>query len=297
MRKALNAALLQKAAQKDDRSWFLTGDLGFMAFEELEKALGKRFTNCGIAEQNMISLGAGLAHEGFQVYAYSIAPFIYARAFEQIRNDVAAHGLNVCLIGNGAGYGYGVQGPTHHSLEDCALMRSAGDRMRICAPAFAQDVQEIINDWQGPTWLRLGLDSAPKNFARPSYRPWRKLLAGEKGVWAVFGNLAGEALQALSNLPEGERPELWAVCEFSEPPGDFLEAAKANALTIFEEHVAPGGFGEYLSLALLHINLHPKLFKHFHALGYPGSKFGSQNYHRSQCGLTHAAMRRLLEKA
>ena len=67
---------------------FLSGDLGFMALEEVAKKFKKRFINCGVSEQNMIGVAAGLAKSGFNVFAYSIAPFIYARPFEQIRNDM-----------------------------------------------------------------------------------------------------------------------------------------------------------------------------------------------------------------
>ncbi len=67
---------------------FLTGDLGFKALEPLQEALGPRFINAGVSEQNMISVAAGMARSGLRPWAYSIAPFVYARPFEQIRNDV-----------------------------------------------------------------------------------------------------------------------------------------------------------------------------------------------------------------
>src|ERR1700733_13149723 len=86
----------------------LTGDLGFMALEPLKEAMGERFINAGVAEQNMITVGAALAAQKLEVWIYSIAPFIYARPFEQIRNDICFHHLPVKLIGNGGGYGYGV---------------------------------------------------------------------------------------------------------------------------------------------------------------------------------------------
>jgi transketolase len=70
---------------------FLTGDLGFMALERLENALDDRFINGGVAEQNMMSVAAAMSRTGLKVWAYSIAPFIYARPFEQIRNDIAFH--------------------------------------------------------------------------------------------------------------------------------------------------------------------------------------------------------------
>lgn len=93
---------------------FLTGDLGFMALEPLQATMGERFINAGVAEQNMISVAAGLSREGFEVWAYSIAPFCYARPFEQIRNDVCFHGLPVKLVGNGGGlwlWGDGANSP------------------------------------------------------------------------------------------------------------------------------------------------------------------------------------------
>ena len=68
---------------------FLTGDLGYKALEPLREALGERFINAGVAEQNMVSVGAGLARVGLRPWVYSIAPFIYARPFEQIRNESA----------------------------------------------------------------------------------------------------------------------------------------------------------------------------------------------------------------
>src|SRR5436305_12930222 len=101
------------AASADPRFVFLTGDLGFKALEPLRAMMGKRFINAGVAEQNMISVAAGLARAGMRPWAYSIAPFIYARPFEQTRNDVCLHKLPVVLIGNGGGYGYGVMGATH----------------------------------------------------------------------------------------------------------------------------------------------------------------------------------------
>src|SRR5688500_12100187 len=97
---------------------FLTGDLGFMALEALQKALGKRFLNAGVAESNMMPVAARLSRNGFEVQAYNIAPFCYARPFEQIRNDITFHCLPVKHVGNGGGYGYGVMGPTHHPIED-----------------------------------------------------------------------------------------------------------------------------------------------------------------------------------
>src|SRR5687768_4065332 len=111
MRTILSTVLCERAREPD--FVFLTGDLGFMALEPVRAAAGARFINAGIAEQNMVTVAAGLARSGLKPWVYSIAPFVFARPFEQIRNDVCLHGLPVFLVGNGGGYAYGVMGATH----------------------------------------------------------------------------------------------------------------------------------------------------------------------------------------
>ncbi len=91
MRNAFCSTLLESTA--NPAFVFLTGDLGFQALEPLRQVMGERFINAGIAEQNMVSVAAGLAKAGLRPWVYSIAPFLYAGAFEQIRNDVCLHNM------------------------------------------------------------------------------------------------------------------------------------------------------------------------------------------------------------
>jgi transketolase len=141
MRKQLCDALVARAVKQE--MVFLTGDLGFMALEALQGALGPRFINAGVAEQNMVSVAAGLARQHLEVWVYSIAPFCYARPFEQIRNDIAFHKLPVKLIGNGGGYGYGVMGPTHHAIEDYGVLLTLPN-MSVFVPVFDEDMDAVI---------------------------------------------------------------------------------------------------------------------------------------------------------
>ena len=161
---------------------FLTGDLGFMALEPLQRAMGDRFINAGVAEQNMMSVAAGLAREGFEVWAYSIAPFCYARPFEQIRNDIAFHKLPVKLVGNGGGYGYGVMGPTHHAIEDYGVLLCLPN-MSVFVPVFDEDLGAVVarvGDSNRTTYLRLGRGERPKGYSVPPYAPWRQLTHGRR---------------------------------------------------------------------------------------------------------------------
>ena len=141
MRKQLCDALVKRSNNPD--MVFLTGDLGFMALEPLQAAMGDRFINAGVAEQNMVTVAAALAKQDMEVWAYSIAPFIYARPFEQIRNDIAFHNLPVNLIGNGGGYGYGVMGPTHHAIDDYGSLLTLPN-MSVYIPAFDEDMDAVV---------------------------------------------------------------------------------------------------------------------------------------------------------
>ena len=104
--------------------------------------MGRRFINAGVSEQNMVSVAAAMAKDGWQTWYYSIAPFCFARPFEQIRNDVCLHDLPVRLLGNGGGYGYGVMGPTHHAVEDYGVLLTL-PFMKAFVPAFDQDVEPV----------------------------------------------------------------------------------------------------------------------------------------------------------
>lgn len=302
MRKAFVDAILKHASP--DRSVFLTGDVGFTALEPLQDAWQSSFINAGVAEQNMISVAAGLAKTGFSVWVYSIAPFCYARPFEQIRNDICFQNLPVHLVGNGGGYGYGVMGPTHHALEDYGILLTLPG-MRVYVPAFACDLDTIIPNLltsSYPTYLRLGRCELPAGVPRPEYSPWRRLLAGGETVLVAVGALAGSILQVMSELDEPVRPEYWVVSELplesgAIPPAFLTSLRSARRLWVVEEHVAQGSFGHMLASWLLRESIHIPEFRHSHAKGYPSRKFGSQAFHRAESGIDAASLlRAILER-
>src|SRR5664279_2169016 len=226
MRLLFSKALLDHCQEPD--FVFLTGDLGFMALEGLRDGAKDRFINAGVAEQNMVSVAAGLARSGLKPWVYSIAPFVYARPFEQIRNDVCLHGLPVHLVGNGGGYGYGVMGASHHALEDYGtLLTLAG--MHVFIPAFDEDVEPMvkrIRELGRPTYLRLGRCERPAGFTLPPYAPWRRLIEGSGPVIVYVGPLVGSHLSGWLTLDPAERPDVWVVSELpidgSALPGEFL---------------------------------------------------------------------------
>jgi len=288
MRKAFCESLVNKSSNKD--FVFLTGDLGFMALEPLCTAMQDRFINAGVSEQNMVSVAAGLAKSNLRPWAYSIAPFIYARPFEQIRNDVCLHSLPVILVGNGGGYGYGVMGATHHALEDYgALLTLSG--MRAFIPAFDEDIKPMVDTLfktNNPCYLRLGVTELPKCFQLPEYNSWRKLLDGDGPTLLVIGPLVGGILQHLINLDKSIRPNLWLLSELAPTkfPDEFIcDLNRSGHLCVVEEHCSHGGAGQMIAYLLLKEGKQPTRFTTKTALGYPSGKYGSQKYHRAESGL------------
>ncbi|MFH1616613.1 MAG: transketolase [Planctomycetota bacterium] len=295
MREVLCNTLLKYS--KDKNFVFLTGDLGFRVLEPLKQRLGERFINAGVAEQNMVSVAAGLARAGLRPWLYSIAPFIYARPFEQIRNDVCMHDLPVKLIGNGGGYAYGVMGPTHHALEDYGLMLSLKN-MYVFVPAFAFDIHTIVEklyNFEHPAYIRLGRDEKPEDFEPLSYAPWRRVICGCGPTMLVVGPLVGKMIKDLGTLDEKIRPDIWCLTELpisaSTIPQDFIDDLKDSGhLFVVEEHIAHGGAGQMLVHLLSLEGIMPKRLTHRCALGYVSGLYGSQEFHRRECGLDTAGI-------
>jgi transketolase len=290
MRQELCDALICEA--KNPNMVFLTGDLGFMALETLKEVMQSRFINAGIAEQNMVSVAAAFAHENLEPWVYSIAPFCYARPFEQIRNDVAFHDLPVKIIGNGGGYGYGVMGPTHHAIEDYGILLTLPN-MRVFVPAFNEDVAQVIkitSQLKHPSYLRLGRGEISKNYSPPTYAPWRKITEGNGGIVISIGPIAGSLIEKLESLPYNKRPQLWIVSELplkhNPLPEELITALRqTKELTVIEEHVAHGGLGSSIALYLMEHSIHLDKFDHCYAKAHHYKTYGSQNFLRAQSGL------------
>lgn len=302
MRKQLCDALKKRSA--NSKMVFLTGDLGFMALEPLRSAMGNRFMNAGVAEQNMVSAAAAMAKQDLEAWVYSIAPFCYARPFEQIRNDVCFHKLPVNIIGNGGGYGYGVMGPTHHAIEDYGVLLTLPN-MTVFAPVFDEDVETVITragDSSSATYVRLGRGEPPQGYAVPAYAPWRQLCSGSGPVVVAVGPLAGTYIESFSEMPNSNRPNLWAVAELPIDQNPLpetlqLQIAKSALLCVAEEHVQRGGFASELALHLAGLGIAIPRLVHLHAKAHHYERYGSQSYLRRQSHLDpQSVLSALMEK-
>ena len=294
------AKSMEEIAASDSRVIFLTGDLGFMALENLRLLMKGRFINAGVSEQNLVSLAAGLASEGFTVLCYSIAPFAVFRPAEQIRIDVCLHNMNVKIIGNGGGYGYGIMGATHHAIEDIAVL-SSFQNMKCYIPFCNEDVDGIVNVMMkknGPSYLRLGFGVKPERLELPEYNGVRKLAGGGRITVVGMGPVVLNVLKAMETGIDADSVDLFVVSEMPilELPEALLDSVmKTGKLLVVEEHVSRGGLGENLSLLLLSKSVGCKLVHRF-ASGYPNGLYGSQSYHQKMSGLDPESIYRTIKE-
>ena len=155
--------VLDKIAEKDERVICVIGDTGFSVFEEFEKKYKDRFVNIGIAEQNFVSFGAGLAAMGMKPFIYNVVSFMTYRAFEQIELDVSFQENPVVLVGVGGGHAYGPAGPTHHGYFDLSLMTSLPNMTVICPgdPIEMEAAMYAAYKLDSPVYLRIGRSVDP----------------------------------------------------------------------------------------------------------------------------------------
>jgi transketolase len=186
-------------------------------------------------------------------------------------------------------------GATHHALEDYgALLGLQG--MHVFVPAFGPDVDPIVRrlgTFPHPTYLRLGMAEDPAGVALPPYEAWRRVCVGDGPTIVGVGPVISPVIGACWALDEIVRPSIWVLSELplAQPPAELLaDLQRSGHLIVVEEHVARGSVGESLAHALLLAGQAPARFTHHCARGYPSGRYGSQRFHRRECGLDAASI-------
>lgn len=153
--------LLPELAARNDAIVCLEADQGGLA--TFAKRFPSRYFDLGIAEANMVSVAAGLASRCKIPFVNTMASFVATRAYEQVKLDVAYTRANVKIVATHSGVSGGHYGPTHHSLEDVAIVRAL-PHMTVIAPADAVETEKTIRaiaDMDGPVYVRLGRRASP----------------------------------------------------------------------------------------------------------------------------------------
>jgi transketolase len=284
-------------AETDPRVVLLTGDLGYTVVEPFANRFPDRFFNTGVAEQNMVGLATGLAEAGFLPFVYSIATFAVLRPFEFIRNGPVMHHLPVRIVGVGGGFEYGTAGPTHHALEDIALLRTQPGVTVVCPADYQQAAEALRQTWllPGPVYYRLGKDETsivPGLDGRFSLHTPVLVREGHDLVLMAIGPEARAAVSAAESLASDNiSAAVYALPVVHPAPGEQLTAvlAKYPVVVTIEAHYATGGLGSLVAETIARHRLHCAL--RVCAVDTPFRETGSERYLLDRHGLSPHALR------
>lgn len=250
-RDAYGAALCELAEKRND---FIVLDADLAAATKtgsFKKAYPDRFYDCGIAEQNMMSIAAGFASTGKMVFASSFAMFAAGRAFEQVRNSIGYPHLNVKIGATHAGISVGEDGATHQCCEDIALMRTIPG-MIVINPADATEARKAVlaaAEIDGPVYMRFGRLAVPVVFDDDYQFEIGKgveLKAGTDVTVIATGLMVKEAMEAYDLLKaDGISARIINMATIKPIDREIIEKAarETGAIVTAEEHSVIGGLG------------------------------------------------------
>ena len=285
---------LKEEFQKDRNLFLLFGDLGVKFFDVFKNVDAQRAINVGVAESNMVGLAAGLALAGKNVYCYSIIPFLIMRTFERIRIDLCFNNLNVKLLGAGGGLVYGVEGATHHAIEDIAIMRALPN-MTVVAPGDAKEAEALAKvsvSHQGPLYIRFGRDSDPIIHQKDiDFKIGKGIVVKQgKDICLLTGGTMLYTAKIVSEILEKQGLNITLISmPFIKPIDKELiqDCSRTfKALFTLEEHNVIGGLGG----AVAEVLAEAKYGKFFKRIGiedrYSFPIIGGPDYLREKLGLS-----------
>ena len=255
-RKAICDVLLKEAETDKDIVVLCSDSRGSASLAPFADAYPEQFVEMGIAEQDLVSVSAGLAHCGKKAFAASPACFLSTRSYEQCKIDVAYSNTNVKLIGISGGISYGALGMSHHSAQDIAAM-SAIPNMRVYLPSdrfqTAKLVEALLKD-EKPAYIRVGRNPVEDIYTEVNC-PFEMdkatvLTEGTDAAIIACGEMVRPALEA-AKLLEKDGIHATVLDMYCVKPLDkeaiVKAASNAKVVVTAEEHAPFGGLGSMVS--------------------------------------------------
>lgn len=290
------AATLEALAATDPRIVAVCNDsVGSSKLGGFQKKFPERLVNVGIAEQNLVGVGAGLANGGKIPFVAAASCFLTGRSLEQIKADVAYSAQNVKLCGFAAGIAYGELGPTHHSIEDLAWLRPLVG-LTVIVPSDPWQTAEAVK-WavahDGPVFLRISRMPVP-DLVRPDpvFRVGRAdvLRDGSDAAIVACGTMVHRALEAAEDLAaagiSARVVDMATIAPLDEDA--ILSAAETGAVVTVEEASVKGGLGGAVAEVIATRSARPARMR---ILGFPGFlPTGSIDWLMERHGLTRTGI-------
>lgn len=255
-RKAICDVLLKEAETDKDIVVLCSDSRGSASLAPFAEAYPEQFVEMGIAEQDLVSVSAGLAHCGKKAFAASPACFLSTRSYEQCKIDVAYSNTNVKLIGISGGISYGALGMSHHSAQDIAAM-SAIPNMRVYLPSdrfqTAKLIEALLKD-EKPAYIRVGRNPVEDIYTEdncPFEMDKATVLAeGKDAAIIACGEMVRPAYEA-AKLLEKDGIHATVLDMYCVKPLDkeaiVKAASNAKVVVTAEEHAPFGGLGSMVS--------------------------------------------------
>lgn len=251
-RKEFTETLLE-LAKKDKQIIAVTTDArGSVTLGDFAKELPEQFVECGIAEQDAVGIGAGLAHSGKKVFVCGPACFYVARSLEQVKVDMAYSQNPVKILGVSGGVAYGALGATHHSLHDIAVLRCFPG-MNVVLPSDARQTRKLVEflvDFDEPCYVRVGRAGIPELYENDDFTfeigKAHMLQDGKDVTIIATGETVWHAYQAGKKLSEegiSARVLDMAWVKPCDEEAIRKAAAETGRIITVEEHSKFGGLG------------------------------------------------------
>ena len=294
---------LMELAEGDKNVLHLVADSGTGFDEMFRRNFPGQMYNFGIAEEHMAGAAAGMATAGKIPFMFTAGAFLAYRAFEFIRDDICFQNLNVKIVGMGSGLSWSTLGPTHHTTEDTAILRSLPNLM-LLSPATPRQTAACVEKGyahQGPVYIRIGMNNEKEFFDESYTFSEKNEILFDEGDISIFvtGSILEEAMEAAGRLKaRGIGVRIVNVCSLK--PFDkqsVLELARRSRLFVtVEEHSIYGGLGSIISEIAAESGLRVRVarigLKDMFAVGY-----GTQRSVRAENGLDAAGICHFIQEA
>jgi transketolase len=224
--------------------------------DRFKKSYPEQFLNVGIAEQNMIGVAAGLAKEGYNVFATSFAPFITMRAAEQVRMNLGYMNMNVKAVAIGSGVSMAFLGNSHFGIEDAAVMRAIPNITVVC-PADCAEIFKTVQaaaNFKGPMYIRLtgAVGNPPVYTEDYAFEIGKAIVLREPTDVTLIatGSMVHESLEAAKLLDESGI-KIGVINMHTIKPIDVnaieLALRHSKLIVTVEEHSVIGGLGSAIA--------------------------------------------------
>jgi transketolase len=241
-------------AMQDKNVVFITADTDSFVLHDFKRDLPRQFINASVAEQNMINVATGLALSGKKVFILALIPFVILRCFEHIKVNICSMNLPITIIGLGAGFASGIDGPTHHAIDDIAIMRVLPE-ITILNPSdsmLSANCARIAYQANGPVYVRLDKGKFPELYESSyDFSAGFKIIKPLREVNIIStGFMTKEALRLIGKLKEKSLDagliDLYRIKPLNSLPL-LKHIANSKLLVTIEENSIIGGIGTIVS--------------------------------------------------